>query len=176
MIEATVKTKKSPIEYLPTLQDTIQKFENEEEKMLMVLTYDFESSLPRHAPYLANTTLKNLDEFNKADDFDTFIRRHFRSSNAQKTKKTAQSAESLQPVRSAESPRDEAKEEDDQKASAAATTTEVAVDVDADGVAVAAVPMEPIQRADTLGDDDVINEEEQVRPGSFGGSVFVFGL
>merc|ERR1712039_1052207 len=77
VIEATVKTKKSPIEYLPTLQDTILKYTHLKDKMLMILTYDFESSLPKNADFLKNTTLRNLDEFNKADDFDTFIRKHF---------------------------------------------------------------------------------------------------
>merc|ERR1712130_129360 len=87
VIEATVKTKKSPIEYLPTLQDTISKYQNLKDKMLMILTYDFESSLPKNADFLANTTLKNLDEFNKADEFDTFIRKHFAAKSKKKQKK-----------------------------------------------------------------------------------------
>merc|ERR1712154_725291 len=91
VIEATVKTKKSPVEFLPTLQDTMKKYENDQEKMLMILTYDFESSLPKNAEYLSNVTLKNLDEFNKADEFDTFIRKHFRSSIETKKKKKQQS-------------------------------------------------------------------------------------
>merc|ERR1712154_110901 len=70
-------------------QDTISKYKHLKDKMLMILTYDFESSLPKNAVFLANTTLKNLDEFNKADEFDTFIRKHF----AAKSKKKKQQKE-----------------------------------------------------------------------------------
>ncbi len=75
---------KSPIKYLPTLKNVIKKYEND--KMLMILTYDFESSLDKNAHYLKNTTIKNLDEFNKADEFDTFIRKHFKKSKIEEKK------------------------------------------------------------------------------------------
>eukprot|EP01084_Bolivina_argentea_P251163 421142_1 len=47
IIEATVKTKKSPIKYLPTFENIIKKYKYDNKKMLMILTYDFESSLPK---------------------------------------------------------------------------------------------------------------------------------
>ena len=42
VIEATFKTQKAPVDYLPTLEDTISKYGNEKDRMLMILTYDFE--------------------------------------------------------------------------------------------------------------------------------------
>merc|ERR1712154_404919 len=72
-------------------QDTISKYKHLKDKMLMILTYDFESSLPKNADFLANTTLKNLDEFNKADEFDTFIRKHFAAKSKKKKQKEEES-------------------------------------------------------------------------------------
>ena len=48
----TCKTTKVPVDYLPTLEDNISKYGNEKHRMLMILTYDFESSLPKNASFL----------------------------------------------------------------------------------------------------------------------------
>ena len=74
VFEATFKTKKHQLIIYEHLEDTISKYGNEKDRMLMILTYNLESGLQ-------GTTIKNLDEFNKAEDFDSFIRKHFHSEN-----------------------------------------------------------------------------------------------
>ena len=80
-IEGTFKTQKASVDYSPTLEDTILKYDSEKDRMLIILTYDFESSFPKNASFLQGTTIKILDELNRPEDFDSFIREHFHSEN-----------------------------------------------------------------------------------------------
>merc|ERR1712154_283738 len=115
------------------------------DKMLMILTYDFESSLPKNADFLSGVTLKNLDEFNKADEFDTFIRKHFASKQSKKNKKNKVEEMKEKTDETKEEKNDEIKEEKKDEMQ----TKEEKEKNDLDQI-----KMKEIQKADSLGDDE----------------------
>eukprot|EP01083_Nonionella_stella_P181847 652682_1 len=83
LIQTTIASKKAPIKYLPTLEQIISNHHQDtaNNKLLMILTFDFQSKLNKTAPFLHNnqTIIRRMTQFGKSDEFETFIYRFLRS-------------------------------------------------------------------------------------------------
>eukprot|EP01083_Nonionella_stella_P086036 238760_1 len=80
LIESTIKHRDDDktcfIKHIPTLQQLMEKHMASVHKILIILTFDFESKLQRNSEYLEQTTIQNMDQFAKADEFERYIDDH----------------------------------------------------------------------------------------------------
>eukprot|EP01083_Nonionella_stella_P155899 504279_1 len=78
LIESTIRHRNDDtpclIKCIPTLETIIHKHHRMVHKLLIILTFDFESKLHRNAQYLIQgTIIKKMTEFSNADEFEQYI-------------------------------------------------------------------------------------------------------